>query len=146
MNPNFEDILNTLPEKPPRSHLEPYRELIDELRRRERTYREIAQILAEKCQLHVAASTIHDFVRIRSRKTRKPAKSQPIAGPRVALEGAAPESLGLNAARKKEQPIEGVRQRIAALKVRAVQAEPSPHRFQYDPRKPLKLSAKTRKV
>src|SRR6516162_4929908 len=46
MDRKFEDILDTLPEKPPRSRLEPYRELIGELRKRGRTYRDIAGILA----------------------------------------------------------------------------------------------------
>jgi len=37
MDGKFQDILDSLHEKPPRSRLEPYRELIEELRRRERT-------------------------------------------------------------------------------------------------------------
>ena len=57
MDDRFLDILDGIPEKPPRSSLEPYREFINELRRRGRTYREIAHILTEKCQLRVAAST-----------------------------------------------------------------------------------------
>jgi len=73
MNARFEDILNGLPEKPPRSRLEPFRELIGDLRRRDRTYREIASILAEKCQLQTAPNTIHDFVRMRSLGQRKSA-------------------------------------------------------------------------
>jgi hypothetical protein len=39
----------------------PRSELIDELRRRRRTYREIVSVLAEKCDLRVSISTIHDF-------------------------------------------------------------------------------------
>src|ERR1022692_2268961 len=76
MGSQFQDILDSLPEKPPRSRLEPYRELIDELRRRGRTFREIAHILAEKCHVETAASTIHDFVRVRSRREqRSPTRS-----------------------------------------------------------------------
>jgi hypothetical protein len=55
MDGQFKDILDSLPEKSPRSRLSPYRELIDELRRRDRTFREIAQILAEKCGVETAA-------------------------------------------------------------------------------------------
>jgi hypothetical protein len=66
MDTNFKEILNGLPDKPPRSRLEPYRELIRELRRRGRTYRDIAHILAEKCQIQVTASGVHNFVRTRS--------------------------------------------------------------------------------
>ena len=38
MGGHFQDILDSLPEKPARSRLEPYRELIEELRRRGRTF------------------------------------------------------------------------------------------------------------
>jgi hypothetical protein len=51
MDAKFREILDALPNKPPRSRLEPYRELIEELRRRGRTYVDIAGILAEKCQV-----------------------------------------------------------------------------------------------
>jgi hypothetical protein len=67
MDRHLKQLLRTLPEKPPRSRLEPYREFIEELRRLKRTYRDIAAILAEKCNLQVSASGIHDFVRARSR-------------------------------------------------------------------------------
>src|SRR5437762_2358710 len=74
MDDRFQDILDGIPEKPPRSSLEPYRDLINELRRRGRTYREIAHILAEKCQLRVAASTVNRFV-----SKRKVARAKPPA-------------------------------------------------------------------
>ena len=67
MDDRFRDILDSLPPKPPRSRLEPYAELINELRHRGTTYRNTAKILAEECQLEVSASTVHDFVRVRSR-------------------------------------------------------------------------------
>jgi hypothetical protein len=51
MDEKFQIILSSLPKKPPRSRLEPYREFIDELRQLGRTYQEIAQILTEKCQV-----------------------------------------------------------------------------------------------
>jgi IS30 family transposase len=71
----FRDILDALPEKPPRSRLEPYSELIDELRQRRRTYREIVSVLAEKCDLRVSISTIHDFVRAKSKEAKKAART-----------------------------------------------------------------------
>jgi hypothetical protein len=73
MDAKFREILDALPDKPPRSRLEPYREFIEELRRRGRTYVDIASILAEKCQVQVTASGAHDFVRTRSQvKGRSP--------------------------------------------------------------------------
>jgi hypothetical protein len=65
MDPELKKILDTLPNKPSRSRLEPCREFVEELRRRGRTYREISVILAEKCQVKVSASGIHDFMRAR---------------------------------------------------------------------------------
>ena len=44
---NFQDILDGLLPKPPRSRLEPYRGLIDKLRRRGSTYCEIVDILGK---------------------------------------------------------------------------------------------------
>jgi hypothetical protein len=61
MDDKFQDILDSLPEKPPRSRLEPCNELIGELRRRGRTYREIRDILAEKCGTQVSVSTLPRF-------------------------------------------------------------------------------------
>ena len=71
MGGQFKDILDSLPEKSPRSRLDPYLELIEELRRRGRTFREIAHILAERCYLETAASTIHDFIRTRSQRAQR---------------------------------------------------------------------------
>jgi hypothetical protein len=100
MDDKFQDILDSLSEKPPRSRLQPYGELIDELRRRGRTYRDIAGILAEKCQLQVSVSTVHDFVRVRSRTTRKSAKHQRTT-PRISPDGVGPSTPGMNAQKKK---------------------------------------------
>jgi hypothetical protein len=47
MDTDLKKILAELPIKPPRSRLEPYREFIEELRSRGRTYRDIAGILAK---------------------------------------------------------------------------------------------------
>lgn len=58
MSDNFQDILDGLLPKLPRSRLEPYRGLIDKLRRRGRTYREIVDILSAKCGRRVSVSMI----------------------------------------------------------------------------------------
>jgi hypothetical protein len=69
MKANLKKILDTLPKKPPRSRLEPYRELIEELRRRGRSYRDIAVILAEKCRVQVTGSGVHDYLRVAAKLT-----------------------------------------------------------------------------
>jgi hypothetical protein len=57
-----------VPEKPPRSKLEPYRELIRELRLKRWSYREIAALFEEKLKLAVAPSTLHNFVKVRAKQ------------------------------------------------------------------------------
>jgi len=61
-----------LPPKPPRSKLEPYAELIQELRRRGRSYREIAGILTDCCGVSAGAHTVYNFVRTRTSKGTEP--------------------------------------------------------------------------
>ncbi len=63
--------IDSLPEKPPRSKLEPHRELIRELRRKGRTYREVAQLLQERLGLYVAPSTLHSFVKVRAKHRKR---------------------------------------------------------------------------
>ena len=70
MRKDHEAILDSLPAQPPRSRLDPYADLIEEMRRRNWTYRGIAQVLAEKCNLKVAPSNIHHFVRQHELRTR----------------------------------------------------------------------------
>ena len=54
-----------LPPKPPRSKLEPHRDLIRELRRKGQTYRDVARLFQERLGLYVAPSTLHSFVKVR---------------------------------------------------------------------------------
>jgi len=66
VNAKFQAILDSIPpKKPTRSKLEPYAELINELRKRGRSYREIAQILRDRCELSVGVHTLYNFVRVR---------------------------------------------------------------------------------
>jgi hypothetical protein len=74
--PSFEPAtllaeLANLPPKPPRSKLEPHRELIRELRRKGRTYREVSRLFADRLGLHVAPSTLHSFVKVRARHRKQ---------------------------------------------------------------------------
>jgi hypothetical protein len=147
MNPDFQEILDGLPEKPPRSRLEPYRPLIEELRRRGQTYQEIVKILEEKCQLHTAISTVNDFMRRCARKKPNPSKG---TKPEVMDTTRSPTDTSAaarwpNLAEHQTQTPEEVRQRIEALKQRPVAAE-TPKLFQYDPDEPLRLVPKTEKT
>ena len=75
MDTKFEAILNSLPAKEPRSRLEPYSELITEMRKRGHSYREITQVLKKACGLKVGTSTVNDFVLARSKSKAKPSLS-----------------------------------------------------------------------
>jgi hypothetical protein len=134
MDANLQKILDELPEKPPRSRLEPYREFIVELRSRGRTYRNISEILAEKCAVQVTSSGVHDFVRSRSRakvmqklSTTTKTNQIPADNPLAADKAAAVSSS------------EEVQRKIAALKARNTGGEPSKGGFEYNPDEPLRL-------
>lgn len=132
MDDNIKKILDALPDKPPRSRLEPYRELIEELRRRDRTFREIAEMLAEKCQVQVTGSGIHDFLRTRSRRERRQAKiTAKLTQPPVTRSGA---DTVIEASSG-----DAVQRKIAELKTRKSASKPDASGFEYDPDEPLRL-------
>src|SRR6185437_15925108 len=82
MDPKFELVLNSLPPKKPRSRLDPYRELIREMRKRKCSYREIAKVLQDHCAVRVAASTINNFVISRlNEKNRSKRNRLSLSGP-----------------------------------------------------------------
>jgi hypothetical protein len=112
--------LANLPPKPPRSKLEPHRELIRELRRKGRTYREVSRLFAERLGLQVAPSTLHSFVKVRARH-RKQAQFEL---PAVDLPGSQPP----------------VSARLAAFKAKPTVQEAKRSRFVFRETEPLTLS------
>jgi hypothetical protein len=136
----FDEILSALPERRSRSRLEPYGELIRQLLRRGRTYREIAAILIEKCHVHASISTIHDFVRVRAGSTRKIRKSAG-AETQKRLDLERPDNSTPMHLRKSQEPRDEVRERIAALKLRRASVQ-TPPQFQYDASEPLRVPTK----
>lgn len=148
MNDNFENVLDSLPEKAPRSRLEPYSKLIVELRRRKRTYREILDVLAEKCNLRVSISTLHDFVRAKAKEAKRAAKVLRTTVPQA--EDKNQGALSPEVSRPKltaDRPSDDeIRRRIAALRQRprAIPADSSGG-FQYNPDEPLRLVGPTQK-
>jgi hypothetical protein len=133
---DFAEILENLPQKPARSCLERYGALIDELLRMGWTYRAIARILADKCDVHVSISTIHHFMRRRRKMKQYSAKGQR-PGPRTQA-SAGTEEKGISATEGKLK-LDIVYQKIAALKQRPVTAPNAANPFQYDPEEPLQL-------
>jgi hypothetical protein len=121
MEPELRTILESLPEKTYRSKLEPHRELIRELRRKGRTYREVAHFFEERLGLYVAPSTLHSFVKVRA-KHRKRAQFEL---PPIQLASA-------------EWP---VLDRVSAFKAKPVVRTAKPARFVFRENEPLTLTS-----
>jgi hypothetical protein len=136
MNETLQRILDELPAEEPRSRLEPFRELILQLRRRGCTYRRIVHILADKCAVEVVPSTLHEFVQRRSRKpwaSDVRDETQPAAPPKE------PPARVPSAARRSSPDAERARQRIRAVKAEPIATDGRRKTFQYDPEEPLFL-------
>ena len=117
MTNSFGEILANLQDKAPRSRLEPYRELIMELRARKRTFQEIAAILGEKVDVHVTASGVHDYCRRRGAGKNRAAGSN---------QNAREASLGTTAPQRR-------------LTDESRTLRDIPGKFDFDPTDPLRL-------
>lgn len=132
MEQRFLEILNHLPETKSRSRLEPYKELIRELRQRQRSYREITRVLAEHCGIRVCHSTLHEFVE--RYLTDESAARASYSAPQRAEKVTAPQVRSDDAVMQRE-----VRGRIGALKRKPAIIEDQPAGFQFDGSEPLRL-------
>jgi hypothetical protein len=142
MDANLQGILDNLEDKKQRSRLAPYRGLILELRRRNRTYREILHILADHCQIQVSISTLHDFLRAQRRIDSK-MKKQQVKEPNPPELNETPQ----HASRIKEDipDMNDMQQRIAALKQRTTPTQANAPRFSYDPAQPFHIPTNNNK-
>lgn len=126
-------LLEDLPRRQPRSRLDPYRELIGEMRRREYSYREIARFLAERCGVAMSHNAVRNFVKQHwSEISASPTTLPPPSTIRAQTEARE------NRARP-EQP-DAVRARIASLKSRPQPEATDRTTFRFDPTQPLQLS------
>ncbi len=137
----IQQLLDAVPNRSP-SKLEPHAAVIRELRKKRRTYSEIAQFLEQHLQLRVAPSTLHYFVKSRAKQAREQKASErklsepaSVAVPQepVAPSAPAPEEASTG---------DAVRERIRALKNKPVPAAVEPARFEFDPDQPLTLQPK----
>jgi hypothetical protein len=133
----FKAILDSLPPKSSRSRLEPYAELIMELHRRGRTYREITRILSERCDVRTSRSTVNDFVRVRSKRVRNLQK-RGLPDPKTRSQDSASSSK-TNLHSEAGVATDEIQKRIADIKSRPVQDQMSTQLFHYDPCKPLHI-------
>lgn len=123
-------LLKDLPERAIRSGLEPYRELVLELRRRSFSYRQIAKLLMERCGFAISHSAIHDFIR------KHGASPAP-----VKFGGAEEQAPPVPARLNSEQRVTNasIRNRIEALKRQKSGPQVEETGFRFDPAKPLHL-------
>jgi len=130
------EILERLPAKPPRSRLDPHATLIEEMRRRGRTFVEIARVLAEECQVSTCPSNIHHFMKLRARTAKTERRASARSG--VSIEVASPQMSAGKRVLQSKQSTDAVL-RIAALKQRKPLPPPVSEGFDYDPNEPLRL-------
>jgi hypothetical protein len=125
MDPTLLSLLETIPQKPPRSKLEIHRELIRHLRRKGCTYRDIVRILHERVGLDVAVSTIHSFIKVRAKHRKQVQYELP------PLEPESPVNTRMSS--------DDVASRIAALKAKPVEHKTKSKHFHFEESEPLKL-------
>jgi hypothetical protein len=135
MEHKFQDVLSSVGAKQGRSPLEPYGELVDTLRDQGLTCRDIAVLLAEKCQFVTSKSAVSRFLLARARRRRNTARklSRGVSGSTPATSKLLPQH---SAQRWSDDEI---RQKIAEKKARKPVAEPALDGFHYDPDEPLRL-------
>ena len=142
MDENLRQLLDQMPERPPRSKLEPHAEVIRELRKKRRTYGEIATFFREHLQLPVAPSTIHDFVKTRARQARQSAASA-LELPISQSAEVRTEPLSKPSPETTDIAVSGdVRDRIRALKAQPAPTKPERPRFEFNPQEALTFHPK----
>ena len=143
MDTKFEAILDGLPTKEPRSRLEPYSELITEMRKRGRTYREIAQVLKKSCGFKVGVSTVNDFVLARSKSKAKPSPSTSRTTATKknmeGLTGTYKDTEDHKGPGRRQKALEGIARTIKELKDRPLKTRAKKLLFEYNPDEPLRL-------
>ena len=125
MDPTLLSLLDSIPQKSPRSKLEIHRELIRQLRRKGCTYRDIVRILRERVGLDVAVSTIHSFIKVRAKHRKQVQYELPPIEPESSV------STRLSP--------DDVASRIAALKAKPVGQKAKSKHFHFEESEPLKL-------
>ena len=135
MEKKFHDVPSSVDTKQGRSPLEPYGELVETLRDQGLTCRDIAALLAEKCQFVTSKSAVSRFLLARVRRRRNAARklSRRVSGSTPATSKLLPQH---SAQRWSDDEI---RQKIADVKARKPFAEPAPDGFHYNPDEPLRL-------
>jgi hypothetical protein len=135
MDDAFHAILESLPPRRRRSKLEPYAPLIQALRTRGRSYREIASILRDRCGVSVGVHTLYHFVRVRAQRGMTSRTPRPAPSPAPVRSSARDPTTS--------SPKDGdkhIWERIAAVKGHGAPAAATARKeFVYDENEPLHL-------
>jgi hypothetical protein len=137
MKEPFRDILDDLPVIASRSRLEPYRQLIEELRQRGCSYRAIARVLADRCAVKVSLSSLYEFANVH----RGPSSETRVTDTPTSAASAIPVRKGLSMAsdggcRQNHDP----HNRITELRSRRSPDYVAENVFDFDSTEPLRLS------
>jgi hypothetical protein len=145
MDSRTREILESLPLPAARSRLAPHGDLILEMRRMGRPFREILSVLEEKCGVRVSISTLHDFVRQEGRKRKRPQPNRhlPPRSPEPSSQPAPAEPACIvQNGSQSGSILSDVQKRIESLKQRPAAAKSETPVFDYDPDQPLQLPPK----
>jgi hypothetical protein len=142
MDESLESILDSLPPKPSRSKLEPYREFIRELRRRGRSYQEITQILRARCGVSAGVNSVYNFVRVREKAERGRRPKQRDGGTSTKTTASTRPAEGSHL-QPPPQAGDDAWKNIQKLKHRQSAPPIGEKVFVYDENEPLKLTQRT---
>jgi hypothetical protein len=145
MEERIRQLLDQIPERTTRSKLEQHAEVIRELRRKRRTYQEIAAFFRDHLQISVAPSTIHDFVK----KRTKQARIRPAQVPNSPTEysvGATPMPVAPTSAALQPPSKKAARDAIQAVRAQPVATSREPSLFEFELESPLTSDPKAKET
>ena len=146
MKPQFEAILKSLPPQAPRSRLHPYSELIREMRKRKRSYREITEVLRDQFGLKAGISTVRDFLRAQTKsQTKRPGRDNQNLSTtrnRKELRGTNKEREALEGTARQEKAFESTERHFQKSIQRGLSKPTNKPRFEYNSEEPLRILPK----
>jgi cysteinyl-tRNA synthetase len=146
MKPQFEAILKSLPAQVPRSRLHPYGELIREMRKRKRSYREITEVLREQFGLKSGISTVRDFLRAQTKSKTKHRErdNQNLSTTRNRKEliGTNKEREALAGTTRQQKAFESTERRFQESMQSRLSKPANKPRFEYNSEEPLRIFPK----
>jgi hypothetical protein len=132
MDEHIRKLLDNIPERRPRSRLEPHIDVIRELRRKRRSYQEIAAFFKEHLKIPVAPSTIYEFVKSRARPAKKPMVELPDVEAAKPVQVQAGKPLETTPIPASQLSRSGVAETLRGIREQPSALPKEPPRFQFD--------------